>query len=394
MSDETTTKKALKLFEYQSKNIYKCTVCNKNYNGAKPSNLLQHLRGQHKNVYEQEVESKIDPITAEKMQMELLQCMTEKVTINGRPFSSLNDSGYVKSIKATLNLLRDNGFGINLGDRKYSQIKECIANTANQIIDAIKSEINGRPVSLMLDTATKNHNSIFGVSVRYMVDGKIVQRCIGMTALTDRHTSANLAMATKKCADKFGIGLKQIKSITTDNAYNVVAIIDYIDEETLAAFEEDLQRTFSNSDQMGADSNEPNPDDEAIVSEEEIQDLVDEILNEDALRTILDDTEEYEGLLNEVIGGLAHHMNEHTTGVRCGAHTLSLIVRGATKRSNIHSVLVLCRRVAKLLRTASYKREARENGFEFKLPHINVVTRWDSDYTMVSLKIHPNDFFL
>lgn len=174
-------------------------------------------------MHDDYVTEEIGSITIREMQLKVLQCMVEKVTVNGRPFSSLNDSGYVKTIEDKLNCLAKHGLEINLRDKKYTQIKAYISGTANKIKEKITAEANDRHVSLMLDIATKNHKSILGINLRYIIDGKIIERCIGMMPLTERHhTSRNIAIEVKKCLDKFEISLKRVKSVTTDNAANVV----------------------------------------------------------------------------------------------------------------------------------------------------------------------------
>lgn len=275
-------------------------------------------------------------------------------------------------------MLKEAGFEIRLSDKKYSEIKKYISKTANRIADKIKSEVNGRHISLMLDVATKNHKSILGINIRYIIDREIKERCIGMIPLYERHTAANLAIETKKCVNKFQIDLRQIKSITTDNAGNAIGIIDHL-EETIYSTEEDEEVTLNSSSELCAKNSNIN----APVSENEIYSLARQFIEEEALAAILDDTEEYEELLKQVVNGLPHHVKGNMFGVRCGNHTVNLIVRGAIKKSNMHELVTLCRKIAVLLREDAFVREARHNHLEYILPRLNVVTRWDSDYLMV-----------
>lgn len=245
MSRKMGTKTARALFFYkidsEKDQTYFCTLCNEVKSGKKRSNLVGHLLAMHRKEHDEKVLEQISSDTAREMQIQLLQCMVEKVTLNGRPFASLNDSGYVKSIKDKLDFLARRGLEIKLQDKKYTQIKAYISSTANKIKEKIKAETNDRHVSLMLDIATKNHKSILGINVRYIIGVKITERTIGMIPLTERHTSRNLAIEVKKCLDKFEITLKQVKSITTDNAANVVAIVDFLDEAMFFAIEEEAE---------------------------------------------------------------------------------------------------------------------------------------------------------
>lgn len=373
--------RALEFFDLVSKEqgIYKCKLCNKDKSGKKKSNLVQHLSTAHKKEHDGYVLGEIDSIAAEELQLKLLQCMVEKVTVNGRPFASLNDSGYVKSIEDKLDILAKAGFEIKLRDKKYVQIKKYISDISNKIRQKIKDEANGRHCSLMLDVATKNHKSILGINLRYIIDDKILERCIGMIQLCDRHTSKNLAIEVKKCIDRFGITLSLVKSITTDNAGNVIGIVDFLDEEMLYSIEEE---------ELEAETSEPinGVPDQSVdepLSEEEIRLIAQQIMEEEAMESYLDDSGEYDDLLKRVIDDLPHRFNEHTYCVRCGAHTLHLTVRGAINKSNLKELITVCRKVAKLLRKEKYVRQSRQCGLDYSLPHLNVKTRWDSDYTMV-----------
>lgn len=281
------------------------------------------------------------------------------------------------------------GFDIKLRDKKFLQIKKSISDTANNIRGKIKAETYGRYVSLMLDISTKNNKAILGINLRYIIGKKVIERCIGMIQLLETHTSMNLAADVKRCLDKFGISLKQVKSITTDNAGNVVGIVDYLDEELLCAFEEEAEEenVLHSPAELVPDQNIENP-----VSEDEIHEISRRIMEDEALAVYLDDSDEYEDLLRKVIDDLPHHFNESTVNVRCGAHTLHLIVRGALKKSNFHELVTVCRSVVKSLRKEAYVRASRHRNLKYSLPRLNVETRWDSDYTMV-IFVHLFFFF-
>lgn len=350
----------------------------------KKSNLVQHLLMKHKEEYEEHIANQIDPIAAQEMQLKLLQCMVEKVTINGRPFASLNDSGYIKSIDDKLNALAKAGFGIKLNDKKYAQVKKLISETTNKIREFIKEEAKQQLISLMLDIATKNNKSILGINLRYIIDGKMVERCIGMIPLDEQHTSKNIAIQLKKCIDKFGLALQQVKSITTDNARNVIGVVDYLDEAMLSTIEEE-EVEEEEEPSITTEPNELNLNQnfDDLVTENEIRTIALQIMQDEALEEYLDDGAEYVDLLKRVIADLPHHFNENTVNVRCGCHVVHLMVRGAIKKSNICELVTVCRKVAKLLRQEAIMREARKRNLVYKMPHLNVETRWDSDFTMV-----------
>lgn len=70
-------------------------------------------------------------------------------------------------------------------------------------------------------------------------------------------------------------------------------------------------------------------------------------------------------------------------GVRCAAHTLQLAVMSAFGMAEFEDIVLLCRAVAKELRNKSAEIELGEREITFKIPHIDVKTRWNSLYVMV-----------
>lgn len=383
MAQQVKVERALQFYEVISteEHKFKCVLCQQVKIGKKRSNLVSHLYCSHRTEHDTHVMQQIDPLIAEQMQLKIIQCMVEQVTINGRTFSSLSDSGYVKLQEDKIKQLKGTRFEIHMNDKKYTQVKEYIGKTAKKIQEKIKAEADGQHASLMLDVASKNRNSVLGINVRYIINGRIIERCIGMVNLTERHTAKYLAIETKKCLDKYGIDLKYVKSITTDNGANVVIIVNELHEDIIKSFEEDNDACLENLDTLDGDATKEGTSE--LATAVEIQQLVGEILEEDAIEAELDDTDEYDEMLKGLIGELPHHVNNDTFGIRCGAHTLQLIAKGAATRSNFKSLIVLCRKIAKLFRTESYIRTIRLHDFKFILPRLNVLTRWDSDYTMV-----------
>lgn len=381
--------KALQYYDVvqiNNKERYVCHFCNNDFSGKQRSNLVVHLRSIHSPEYKMYIEPEsVDPTEIAIKHLKKIQCYTEIVTINGRPFSTLSLSGFVKSQQDDLDELKRNGYTINLKAKKYTEIKKYISETAAQVRSYIQNEAKGLMVSLMLDTATKNRESILGIYARYILNDKIEERCIGMLPLYLKHSAINLANTTIDCAAKFGIHQKQIATITTDNASNVVAIVDHMDDN------------FDNSDDDLGDNNfiDENHDTEELDIETvnditnsmfnlEIQKIASARIEEEAIEKALDDSIRFEELMIEVAGKI-HHYSDHTFHVRCGAHTVQLVVRGGIKKSNFHDILLVCRKATCLLSTQKYTIEMRENNVYEIIPRIGNDTRWDGDYRMVNI---------
>jgi bifunctional polynucleotide phosphatase/kinase len=96
-------------------NLSKCNIadCNKSIKTNHNGNLERHLQTCHKEIYENLLKSRMDSESAEKdksvkkikIEMDsstLLNACVEMVTVNGRPFTSMSDSGFRKIIDPIL----------------------------------------------------------------------------------------------------------------------------------------------------------------------------------------------------------------------------------------------------------------------------------------------------
>lgn len=60
------------------------------------------------------------------------------------------------------------GCPINLTDPHLLEVKSYAESIASEFKQKVKEEVKGKPISLMIDIATKNHRSILGVSIQYI----------------------------------------------------------------------------------------------------------------------------------------------------------------------------------------------------------------------------------
>lgn len=82
--------------------------------------------------------------------------MAEIVTVNGRPFNSLLDSGFQLLIQDKLKELDENGVPFNIKKNNFQEIKDYIEKAAAKIESKIKGEVKDKFVSAMTDVVTKN----------------------------------------------------------------------------------------------------------------------------------------------------------------------------------------------------------------------------------------------
>lgn len=189
----------------------------------------------------------------------------------------------------------------------------------------------------------------------------------------------------------FGIDLRQILTITTDNGSNVLKMVRDIGEileKTVQELSNMPNKSNINPLYTADQSNDKQDDDGEI---ERLLAEMNEITDDDALSELFDDVmlKENADLLTEI----SRHMESiigpevvwNITGVNCSAHTLQLAIKDAFKMlgKQHQNVISLCHNVAKTLRNKSKKHEYSEHGGSYKMPRLDVETRWGSTYLMV-----------
>lgn len=145
---------------------------------------------------------------------EFMFSAVELVTINSEPFAILSKSGYRNGHKRQLELFKSAGCSVNLSNEHQYEVKEKVRTTAKQIKEQIKSETQKKIVSVMVDSATRNGRSIYGISLQYKHNGVVKVVAIGMRELKKSHTAIYLADVLLEVLSEYEITLEQIISIT------------------------------------------------------------------------------------------------------------------------------------------------------------------------------------
>lgn len=396
-NEETTTAKALEHFtsltEDGSKKMFKCNICGESKNGTKLHNLSLHLQSVHPEIHN-EITGQKQHISVKRL--ELLQNIVEMVSVNGRTFSSILDSGFQSIIRNKVIKLNAAGCSLHLMDSNLPEVKKQLNGMADSVRDRIKQEVCGRALSMMIDIGTKNNRSIFGISVQYIINGKLRTRSVGMKELLKSHKADYLADVVQDRLKLFGIDLRQILTITTDNGANVLKMVKNIDRVLQIEMEEctnmsapppESPRKSQKSHRSASDESQMDAEIDNVLLE------MAKISDNEALGELFDNVElnKHESLLTamseRMMDAFGLNVLCDITGVNCAAHTLQLAVKDALKRlaCKYGNIISLCRNVAKLLRNKShqeiYKTETDDGSY--KTPRIDVDTRWGYIYVMV-----------
>lgn len=365
-------------------------MCTRNLNGTKASNLTSHLQS-HPDIYSKVCRE--DPSIEYKRQKLLLDC----VELVGRAFKCLNDSAIHSMNDEILKELQAAGRELNLRDPHLVEIKEEFRTISKEIRDKIAIEVKNRALSLLVDIVSKRGRSIIGISIQYVLNKKVTIRSIGMIELEEKHTGKYLADLIIERLKELNIDLKQIITITTDNGANVLKMIRDMEYHLQSSINEATQpstpsKSIQNLEENTSHEIETILSTEAELTDEEAIDLILQEADCDEIQPTDTETQSNQELLEAI------HMNMqnsdgldifHITGVNCVVHTLQLAISDSIKTTTKENrnLMDLSRRVAKILRLANTVRLLKENGIDYKRPHIDVVTRWGSLYQMVNISV-------
>lgn len=372
---------------------YKCLKCEREnmLNGNKISNLAGHLQSRHPEIYEKMVpKPKKEPLEFKRLR--LLQNAVELVSVNGRPFKLLLDSGYQAGIQNKLAKLKEAGIGINFSEGNLLEIKNHMRNMAEKVRAKIRDEVKGKIMSLMVDIVTKNNRSIIGVSLQYIADGKLRIRSIGMIELKQSHTGKYLAKMIIDRLKMYNIENCQILTITTDNGKNIVKMVRDIEYHFMSLSNQGNNDQLEMTRRALADIlNNENDDGNTDIAIEQVLAEVHETTDDEALGILFEETvlNVNQNLLseaaNDIIDVIGSEMVWNITNVNCMAHTIQLVVKDSINAIDTRdeNVIKIGREVIKFLRLPSTKHEMNERGMAYNLPRLDCPTRWGSTYIMV-----------
>lgn len=397
---------------------YKCKIenCVKELSGKYISNLTKHASRLHPKFFETKILQKKSKLTLPQKRLKLIQEWVEIVTVNGRSFLHLADSGFQKVADEKLKELNDAGLGKDLSGPNYTAIKKHIAYLADEVKKNIKEEVKEQFVSLMIDFATKHRRSIMGVSLQFVRNGETVSRSIGMVRTLASNTGANVLNVLVELLQSFGIEKSRVVSVTTDNAANLSSMVKILNEnvererkaaETETAETETTETQTAETETAEKHDIEQNASVQQKIHSHEyfnVYDIDEEILrtigdfsrdcgescddsesdSDGELDRILNDEGDFESLIRDLKNEYAS-LTLTVNGVKCAAHTLQLGVRDALndKRSKIGPLICLCRAVCKILRKQSTLYVLEENQITIRVPGLDCETRWSSTYDMV-----------
>ena len=180
-------------------------------------------------------------ITVNLSAQEALDACVEMVTVNGRPFSCLKDSGFRKILDPVLTSLNKASAGPTVTVNRQT-ISQLITSKAKKLRDQIRAEVAGKLVSLKADTCKRIDRHLMGVNIQLVKNCKLCLRNLGIREFHRNHTGENMKREILGILEKFGLGVKGLYSCTADNAANIQKTNELIDKEARRGYagEEEL----------------------------------------------------------------------------------------------------------------------------------------------------------
>lgn len=225
---------------------------------------------------------------SKKAKFDLMGACLRLVTIHGRPFSLIDDEAFRDIINVVPQTEVINAH----------KVRDAVMIKADTVRNKIKNEIIGKLISLKADSATCIGRSFLGINIQFLKKEKIQIRTLGVVELFQGHTAEYLKFIIINTCSRLGISMKQIYTVTVDNAANMLKTVRVLSDE-------DEQNNIEDSDSI---------DSADIITESE---LIEVLINQEERDTCLDDIETSE-FLNET--------DFTITAVRCAAHTLQLAI--------------------------------------------------------------------
>nr|XP_012151014.1 PREDICTED: uncharacterized protein LOC105663859 [Megachile rotundata] len=240
-----------------------------------------------------------EPVIAIAMDKDrVIDALVEMTTVNGRPYSAVEDSGLRKILNPILYALRTQ-HGINTSINRHN-IRDFVHYEAVQLKEKVKNEIEGRMLCLKLDSATRLDRSLLGINIQFCKNGRICLQNLAVKELFLRQIAENLKSEVFTVLSDFRINSEQVYSITTDNGRNMVRSVALLGEDVSVgdceeSKEEDIEDILESND-----ANEETVDHTLLALAEEWPQIIDNV----------PEIEPSAGIISQ----------------RCAAHTLQLAV--------------------------------------------------------------------
>lgn len=129
--------------------------------------------------------NEINTIKIELSKEMLINACVEMVTVNGRPFSLMEDSGFQKILEPIKNgFVKKKGKDFSLS---AESIQKYVSLEATKLRETIIEEVKHGMVSVKVDGVTRLDRSFLGINIQYVKNAKIMLRTVALKEIS-QHT--------------------------------------------------------------------------------------------------------------------------------------------------------------------------------------------------------------
>lgn len=150
----------------------------------------------------------------------IINACIELVTINGRSFSLMNDSGFKSLIEPMLNRIVP-AITVNETSIKYS-----VLETAAELKLSIAEKVKNKVLCLKLDCLTYCTRSFLGVHIQYYMENVIKLLTLGTVEINVKKDTAELSYIVWDILNQFDISKTQIYCVVIDNGSSFSKLLE------------------------------------------------------------------------------------------------------------------------------------------------------------------------
>lgn len=320
----------------------------------------------------------------------LISGLRELVTVNGRAFSIVNDSGLRKIIDPILEALPGN-LVVNMDN-----IKKKVHEKAEEIKKEISNDSKDKLVSLKIDGVKARGRCFVGINLQYINESsnglKIVIRNLCTLEVFQSQTGKYLKESVLKVLKIFDIDPLNIYSIANDNGRNMVKAAKLLKKNTERLRQKNkalIDNDGHNLNDFPTESEESESESDESEEEDEDKDKGQKHATDPKSKTDESKNEsDIEAEIEKAVEEMAS-ANNWLTGVKCMVHTLQLAVEDALEDEA--EILNEARNIVKRLRTATVRNLLKKDNIKHS-PLIDHSVRWCSKFLMLRRLLKFEDF--
>lgn len=340
-----------------------CLICNKKITDLRRYSYHRHYKALHKTfmiqhgLLEDDEQAgpsrKIPKIEIRTSRNIFTSSMVELLTVHGLPLNILKYPAFQA-------ITRPIEEGLKIKHLNPENTRGLLQRIAGEITKIISFETQGKMICLKTDAASRYDRDFLGVNVQFVERGVITIRTLALMELHERHTAVNLSMRLLTVLEPFGIDIRRVLTVTTDNASNMLSTVNRLRRAQDISFNDtDNLQDVAESGGDQEDNSEDESENERNAAKVEAQlNLIEPVLN----------------------------------GVRCAEHTLQLAVSDSLKHAEMKNMITEVRIAVKVLRKLPYKTMFVVS--KKPIPKLDCITRWNSAFNMIQSLKKGQDFIM